>query len=451
MSVLPNQAQIILTVIRFAAEYFLVIYFFLPLKNHPQKSRQAVGAIVLALIGFLYFQRFNSWEQSKIDPAHNFGVQILRLVYYLLIVWAYLFLSKKKTWAQICYLGLYYIFFYSTSRIYQILISIVTRQISWTEPYFTSWTFMLSFLLLTFEYSIAYMVHRLVPLDMIRKISRAQIVLAVSVNLLSVYFRYAMMAQQNTPNHQDIAASVLFPLFTGIAFELFLVFFESWQAAEGERKQLAVQKAMRTYELKHITRSAENSQHIRQIYHDMKNHLLAIRSMEDDSTGVVAYIDSILGKMEPYEEQIRTGISFMDAYLSEKAGRFKETHIRYNIALDLTPLVFMDPVDLISIIGNSIDNAMDALLKVPEEERLLSVKSTRFANTILLHFTNTFNGELDWNSDLPATLKRDKENHGIGLRSIQKAAALYGGSVTIAPEQGKKQFRLTIMIPMGEA
>jgi hypothetical protein len=66
----------------------------------------------------------------------------------------------------------------------------------------------------------------------------------------------------------------------------------------------------------------------------------------------------------------------------------------------------------------------------------------------VLQFTNPFDGQLRWNGALPATLKGDRENHGIGLRTIQKAADHYNGSVTIDPDRSKKQFMLSVMIPV---
>lgn len=110
----------------------------------------------------------------------------------------------------------------------------------------------------------------------------------------------------------------------------------------------------------------------------------------EQGTGSAAYIDSIMGQLKMCDEPIATGLPYLDAYLTQKVPALGRMGVNCHIALSLTPLSHIAPIDMIPIIGNSVDNAGKAFQRLPKDQRLLMVKSSSFANTILLQFINPF-------------------------------------------------------------
>ncbi|MBQ6314440.1 MAG: sensor histidine kinase [Mogibacterium sp.] len=159
-----------------------------------------------------------------------------------------------------------------------------------------------------------------------------------------------------------------------------------------------------------------------------------------------AYLKELLPQFEGYETQVRTGSQTVDAILSEKIQRAYSDGIRFNICLDLAGLGHIRSVDLVTIFGNAVDNAVEALKKT-EGDKYLYIKSTTFANNVVIKFENRFSGEIALKNGRPVTSKRDSDMHGIGISSIENAAGRYGGTVTVKADNENKQFTLIVMLP----
>ena len=67
---------------------------------------------------------------------------------------------------------------------------------------------------------------------------------------------------------------------------------------------------------------------------------------------------------------------------------------------------------------------------------------------IMIRFENYFEGELDYDNELPETTKSDSQNHGFGLKSIRYSVQKYGGAVRIS--NNDNWFQLQILIPLIE-
>lgn len=438
-----------LNAVNFIAEYLLVVFFFHGLENCSGKARLRAGHVLLAALALLYFFSSDIAPSVQSD-TYRFADQVLRLIFYFLPVYGFLRLAKSAQRVQACYLGLYYVFFYEMTYIYRHIVSYLAL---------THWSGredreLLSILgvgaVLAVEFFFVWMVRRSEPLERIVTIRFFRLFFVLAMNLVSLFLKYSMIMQRGGQTGSPLWNQILYPLLTGLSMEFIMVFFESYQAVEEDRRALQLQKEMRHYELATANKAAEADQTIRQLHHDMKNHLLAIRSMEQGRENAVAYIDSIIGQLEVCDELIATGLPYLDAYLTQKVSALRQMGINCHIALSLAPLSHISPIDMISIIGNGVDNAGEALQRLPDDQRLLMVKSSSFANTILLQFINPFDGALRWSAGRLATIKPDPESHGIGLKTVQRVAEKYGGAVTIEADKERRQFQLTIMLPLPE-
>ena len=112
-------------------------------------------------------------------------------------------------------------------------------------------------------------------------------------------------------------------------------------------------------------------------------------------------------------------------------------------------LDFMDVMDICSIFGNALDNAIECELKIPDKEkRLIHVSVSKQKNFLLLRFENYYDTELNYQDGAFITTKRDKEFHGYGLKSIRYTVNKYDGAVSIDTKEN--WFDLKILIPVSE-
>nr|WP_255698323.1 ATP-binding protein [Tessaracoccus sp. ZS01] len=103
-------------------------------------------------------------------------------------------------------------------------------------------------------------------------------------------------------------------------------------------------------------------------------------------------------------------------------------------------------MDLASICGNALDNAIESVLRLPDpEQRLIRVAVFNQARFVVLKFENYFDGELRYEEGELATRKVGG-THGLGVKSIKQAAEKYGGEATFVGRDN--WFTLTVLLPL---
>lgn len=104
---------------------------------------------------------------------------------------------------------------------------------------------------------------------------------------------------------------------------------------------------------------------------------------------------------------------------------------------------FLDPLDISTLFGNALDNAIEACMQLPDAQRLVTVKTSRVRDMLLVLVENTMSSSLVWNG---RTTKEDPFLHGFGLANIQRTVEKYGGHCLTHGKDGI--FTLKILLPI---
>ncbi|MDO5300586.1 MAG: GHKL domain-containing protein [Clostridia bacterium] len=175
-------------------------------------------------------------------------------------------------------------------------------------------------------------------------------------------------------------------------------------------------------------------------YHDMKNLLLYLEKGTRDLPEIRRFIQ----EMEPYEALVSTGNEAVDIILSEKIKICQQEGICCVPYVDGRMMDFMSPLDICTIFGNALDNAMESCRMIKEpENRQISMKTNRKGDHVILVFRNTYGNKPDIRGGIPVSSKQDRENHGFGLKSIRYIAQKYGGQLNCQVEG--QEFVLTLL------
>ena len=117
---------------------------------------------------------------------------------------------------------------------------------------------------------------------------------------------------------------------------------------------------------------------VRAIYHDLKNHLLVLESRQNtEETRQMA--ETLRAQIADYEDYLHTGNEFLDIILKDKAAKAREKQIDFSATVDFKGMDFMEPLDISTIFGNAIDNAIEASEKLPEDKRLVKKAVEKYA------------------------------------------------------------------------
>ena len=106
-------------------------------------------------------------------------------------------------------------------------------------------------------------------------------------------------------------------------------------------------------------------------------------------------------------------------------------------------LKFMDEIDLYTLLGNALDNAIEANEKIADvAKRWISIQIQNKKGIILVEIVNPFVGSIKLKNGLPITSKGDKLSHGYGTQSIRSIVEKYNGQMTIKTENDKYLLRI---------
>lgn len=211
------------------------------------------------------------------------------------------------------------------------------------------------------------------------------------------------------------------------------------------RELQAIQNILQNHYLQY-QQSKESIEIINRKYHDLK-HQIAVLRAEKDAAKRNAYLDGMEAEIKTYETQNKTGNLVLDTVLTGKSLYCAGHGITLNCVADGKLLDFMDVMDICTVFGNALDNAIECAEKIPEnEKRLIYVSVFSQKSFVVVRFENYYEGDLLFEGGLPATTKGDRNFHGYGIKSIKHVAEKYGGTVAIKTE--KNWFELRIIIPL---
>jgi hypothetical protein len=193
-------------------------------------------------------------------------------------------------------------------------------------------------------------------------------------------------------------------------------------------------------------KSSESIDLINRKYHDLK-HQIAVLRAEEDSGKRHAFLDEMESEIKSYEAQNKTGNTVVDTVLTGKSMTCQKYGIELTCVVDGKLLNFMHVMDICTILGNALDNAIECEIQIEEKnKRLIHVAVLSKKDFIVLRFENYFEGKLNYENNLPTTTKSKAAYHGFGIKSIQYTAQKYGGWITI--NQKGNWFELNVVIPL---
>lgn len=194
--------------------------------------------------------------------------------------------------------------------------------------------------------------------------------------------------------------------------------------------------------------SKENIELINRKYHDLKHQIAAIRA-EENPDRRNKFLEEMETGIKIYEAQNKTGNKALDTLLTGKSMLCMQNGINFTCVADGALLDFMDIMDLCSVVGNALDNAIESVMKISDpEKRLIKMAVYAKDSFVMLRFENYLEGSVDFENGLPLTTKKDKAYHGYGIKSIKAVAEKYGGSIKISTADN--WFYLGMLIPMDD-
>ena len=180
--------------------------------------------------------------------------------------------------------------------------------------------------------------------------------------------------------------------------------------------------------------------------HDYRNHIQTMKAYAatGDWEAISKYLDLLDEDLTTVDTVIKTGNAMTDAILNSKISLAKSKGIKVVADAHIPVKLKMSEIDLCCIIGNLFDNAIEASVKLPEENRLIRVYMDMKNTQLYISFTNfTAEKKLIKKGNLFSTTKG--EGHGFGLVRIDTIVERLEGYISRNSEDGA--FTTEILLP----
>ncbi len=227
-----------------------------------------------------------------------------------------------------------------------------------------------------------------------------------------------------SPNTILISITALF-ITNVVVFFLY----DSLAAAYDKQLKTAIAEQERTYYYHQCLLMQESAEDVRNFKHDMNNHLFLLQKFMND--GKVEEVKTYINELVREHQKLKTlysatGNVAIDSILNYKLGNVSNANIHVDVQANVPTELAVEIVDLSIILTNLLDNALTAITKAVGE-RLLSIRISYQKGMLLIHVSNSYNGNVRYENGELVTTKEEKTEHGRGLYNIRKAAEKYHG------------------------
>lgn len=171
------------------------------------------------------------------------------------------------------------------------------------------------------------------------------------------------------------------------------------------------------------------------LFHDFHNHIGILRQflIHAKPEEALNYLDELQSPVREMTDTVWTGDETVDYLINSKAAAAKADGVQYQAQVEFPRHTNLRSADLCAILGNLLDNALEAARQVPQkEERFVRLTIRRIHQMLIIKVENSFAAPPVLKGGEPATSKTEDGLHGWGIKSARAAAEKYDGTVRIS-------------------
>lgn len=274
-------------------------------------------------------------------------------------------------------------------------------------------------------------------------LSRNPVVITLGVINIAIVFILSQLIGSWTP------VTRAYTILSSLLCSTLLYVYPYSRASYERRKELVLEKQMLERLIELQARENETYRETREIlnmkYHDLK-HQLDVLSEIKNRNEMVENIKDIKNKIYVYDAYASTGNTVVDIVLTQKSLICSSKNIRFTYIVDGEALKVFSNNDIASLLGNILDNAIEAADKEEGDYRLIKLNVAKNNRVLTISQSNYTKNHPVTYDDLPKSTKMDQGIHGYGLKSIKYITEKYGGEMDIKFDE--ETFRLNLVFPL---
>ncbi|MFQ9885608.1 MAG: sensor histidine kinase [Negativibacillus massiliensis] len=235
-------------------------------------------------------------------------------------------------------------------------------------------------------------------------------------------------------------------LFFFLVFDLLGIYlYHLVQIEEHLKEELILSKQKDELEYQHLQQLQEEYEKTRKILHDMKNHILAIEGLSfSENPRAKEYINEVIENMDKNNSGFHTRNKIISTLVNSKIEKTKIEEISFHVEVQDMNFDFISDLDWVIILGNILDNAIEACQQIREGERKIELYIHQYKKMLIIRLENSVGNRPNFQCGM---LHSNKPGHfGIGLSNVQDVVKKYEGDMEL--EFNDSCFKTRIIIPV---
>ena len=315
----------------------------------------------------------------------------------------------------------------------------------WMEP-----AYLLSFVIYLLAYLRILKKHEVYMCDIEFKYKFALLVQG-SIFQLFYDFVFVFFNENHTMYGWD-AYAVFFISIVGGIYSVFLTLSLAVKNILSNRQNRELQSFM-YMQKQQYEYQLQQSVAVRHFKHDLVNHIGVLRELMNEKKTKEAkeYIETIWNIQDEFDLKIHTGDSFLDIIVNYYLYLAIKENIEFVVLGKLTQKMPIEMFDITTLMGNILQNAVEAAVKADVPK--IRVELIEHKKEIFIVVSNSVAKKINTKTDFFMTSKKDKENHGFGLKNIAATVEKYHGECYMESivENRETLFKISIAIPTAKA
>lgn len=279
-----------------------------------------------------------------------------------------------------------------------------------------------------------------------RRITRILLVGSIiGVEIVMTYVDYSRMSGVDKSVIIDRISNLL---VVSVMMAALIIFYSVTYAKEKAKnlsysKVIEKQSNQQLYYLQHLE---DINMKLRAERHDFNNHIGVIYGLMDgcEYDKVMDYTTELVNNAEHYRKIISIPYPTIQAIINYKLSVARNEGIEVDINADLPASLELNEFDIGILLGNLMDNAVDALRQLDTLSRSMTISLSYKQGYLVIYMENSYQGKLKTKGKAYISSKEDPDNHGFGLKNVRNIVDEYAGIMKINDED--QQFKVDIAL-----
>lgn len=167
------------------------------------------------------------------------------------------------------------------------------------------------------------------------------------------------------------------------------------------------------------------------LYHDLHNHMEMMHCYltQDKVEEALDYLEDLRTPIQEITQNVWTGDEAIDYLLNSKLALMQKKQIAVKTNIEFPRNTNIRSVTLTTILGNLLDNAIEAAQKCKDRQKFVTLTIRRINNILIIKVENSFEEQPVMEDGVMQSSKEDRQRHGWGVKSARTAAESYDGSL----------------------